>query len=743
MATVQEAIRRMTIVTDERGTTETARKLQDLSKAQDAVTVSEQRKERAQQSAARSLDSIQRQYDKTYAAQQRLQKIETDLNRARAQGLVSIDRQRELMRLATAQISGASAANDNFSRATAAANLALGRMGVSITPGMGALAGLGAALGAAALAFHAASSAAGKFADDMGKVYDVAQIIGLTTSQLQAINDKGSEFALTEEKISTALQRFTSQLEQAHRGEGELFQQLQRVDPALAIRLARTNDNAEALEVYAAALNKASTAERAGLARAGLGRTGFDVGLLLSQIGKEGGIGALTDEFRKSGDAIDKEMIERVRKIKREIDDMAGDAERNFASIFSVGLLEAQFKFYETWRDISRIAKEFSLSAEWPLFVAGLKAVANIVPGGSLLSLLPRGGTKVTVGPGGSSVPLPMARPDAAPTSSEAFAQNAQLELNLYKQKIAVLGEAATAAERLKLKQLELNAAVAQNAELTPLATRAQEALKQSYNVQQLQAMVSALGSGATVTEKYNLAVAQLGIQLKQGEISQTTFNRAVENLDQDRVVQGMRDTISALGTAATDTQRYELRVAELKEMLDQGRISQETFNRALVAANPIFTELQQQATSFATTFVQGMFEGKSAADALVGALDNLEQVLVNAGTNNILTGLVSGNLVQAGVGAAQLGAAYAVEIFTGQSKAAKQAAEDLQKSKEAWETMRDDFGSFFEAQPAEKADSGAPEIKLAKNLSAPTSFKPSPDNTGDWHDRSQYDRAA
>lgn len=616
----------------------------------------------------------------------------------------------------------------------------LGPVGVALASmgpwGLAAAAGIGVfehTLGAV-------SQAVKRFADEMGRLRDSAQIIGLNTMQLQAVNDEGAEFALTEDKIATALQRFSAQMDEARRGQGELFTQMQRIDPALALQLARTTGNAAAMDIYAAALARAGTSQAA-LSRAGFGRAGFDVGQLLTSIANKGGIDAITESFRQSGDAIDRDMIEKVRVLKREIDDMAGDAQRNLASIFSVQLLEHEREFYSLWRDFSRAAKEFSLSGDWDKFVSdissqrllgGLAALTAALPSISLVfkslqimgmlkgalpdmqrhgligaaalavgrmdpaaaarqaeGALPRATTPIVVA--SPVVPLPQPRPASAPQdTAEATERQAQLDLNLYRQRIALLGDAATAGEQYRLRVLQINAAVAQNADLEQFRGRALAAANAAMRAEVIQATVSALGSAATVTEQYNAKVAQLTSQLATGKINQETFNRAVGGLHQEESIRALSDMVSALGEVATPMEQYRLRVAQLQQQLDQGRISQETFNRAVIGANPYFKELKDSATEFTKTFASGILDGKSAIESLAAAMDNLAKKMLESGINNILSGLATGNLVQAGVGAVQTVGAFVVKALAPDA--------ELKKAQENWKGMADQVRAFNEA---------------------------------------------
>jgi hypothetical protein len=147
-----------------------------------------------------------------------------------------------------------------------------------------------------------------------------------------------------------------------------------------------------------------------------------------------------------------------------------------------------------------------------------------------------------------------------------------------------------------------------------------------------------------------------------------------------------MRETIGALGGAATESEKYALKLAELKQKLDQGRISQETFNRAALDANPIFQTLKSGAEGFATTLVDGLLDGKNFVDTLKSAFDGLAKSMANAAIKD----LFSGNFEKAGVEAViAVGAKLASNFFdTSQEK-------ELQKAKDAWAQMTERLQEF------------------------------------------------
>lgn len=328
--------------------------------------------------------------------------------------------------------------------------------------------GVAAAVGLAAVenAISAASKSAHKFAGDMLKFRDSAEAIELTTVELQALNDTGAKFALTEDKIASTMQRFTAQLDETRRGQGDLYAMLLRIDPALANEMALSRDTATAIDVLAKAYDKAGTSKQK-LDRLIGGKQGGTIGLLFQDVGKQGGMDNVTDEFKKSGDAIDDALIKRVARLKAEIADMSQDAKRNIASIYSAEVLEREKVFTEKFLEFSRDIKNFT-PGQWDKFKDGLLSLlpvvgplANIVNGIRKLPTYkydpsnPSGYQSSGDESAGLNIPgqpLPRTRPTAQIDRSAL-----ELEINTEKKRIEALGTAATASEKLALKQKEIN----------------------------------------------------------------------------------------------------------------------------------------------------------------------------------------------------------------------------------------------------------------------------------------------
>lgn len=144
------AIRRIDIQATSSGVAQATAALDKLGQAHDGISVASAKTERATLSLEKSYEKIVRRFDATARAEQDLARIERDLDRARAQGLVSLGRQSELMELARVRMLGLNSANDNGVQGFARLSLLANNAAAGLTAYTGSLSG--ATLGAAALA---------------------------------------------------------------------------------------------------------------------------------------------------------------------------------------------------------------------------------------------------------------------------------------------------------------------------------------------------------------------------------------------------------------------------------------------------------------------------------------------------------------------------------------------------------------------------------------------------------------
>lgn len=545
MSTIQEAIRRLTIQATVPGVVESTDRLRQLGEAYKGVTVQAESSGKATQSMEKRLESIQRRYDVEYRAQKDLTKLQRDLDAARAQGLITLARQNELMALA-------GQSHDRHSQMMQIANGQATRFAGSLGP-VGSLlmaigpAGLVAAAGVGVLTLGLvkAREAAHTFADDMAKLRDIAEVAGLSTTQMQAVFDQGAKFGLPEERVGAALQRFTAQMDEFRRAQGELFELTRRIDPALAREMMQARSTAEAMDFLAQVYAKAGDA-RGKLDRLIGGRQGGTLGLLFAEIGKEGGIDAVTNAFKKSGDAIDTELIVKVAKLKREIDDMSQDARRNFESIFSEQVLSMERAFVAEWLELSRVMKDFSTSGDWKDLVAKLNDSGFV----QSLSLIP----------GVAGI--------AAGVRVVAGLANGPGDGTLKERADQLSGQIANAEAIEKIRDLS-------ERESESLARLRRELDETLMKIQEF-------GAGAKTVAADAVAAASATPSLGPAVGWQGPQNNGPSEISLEARIKLQREHVSALGSAATAADRLRSRELALNVAVKDGILTQQEANRAL-----------------------------------------------------------------------------------------------------------------------------------------------------------------
>lgn len=531
MANTQEAVRRLTIVSTTRGVSETTAQLKQLAGAQQDVAVASEKSEKATQSQERRLESIQRRYDQEFRAQRELAKVQRDLDAARAQGLISQQRQNELMQLAIRHHNSGAQAETLRARALAelqargqGAAAALGSVGTVLT-GLGPVGlAVAAAIGTVAIGFKTAAEAALGLAERAGKLKDFAETTGFTVTELQALEKAGAQVGVSSDQVNRALERFSVAMDDVKAATGPVYQTLLQIDPVLAGQIARTRTLSEAWDLFAQATRKADLEQRNVLARQAFGREGIPITRLLGASAEQGGLKGLIADL-KQVDLITEQQAEHWDRLGDRINENMKAARQNIIATFTGPVLEALDAFSQRLLSISRIVRETDWGSWADAVSRGLGAIFPSIgifrgarrflnrPEGPYVDQGPTldmvGRSQFGGGRAGDQGPtLDMAgKTPADLDAAQADARRAETirRANDMKRYATVLGEAATFAEQLAQKQLELSAAVAKDATVQGAANRARAEASYQYQ-QQVAAAKVALG----VASEEEIAAARL-----------------------------------------------------------------------------------------------------------------------------------------------------------------------------------------------------------------------------------------
>lgn len=163
-----------------------------------------------------------------------------------------------------------------------------------------------------------------------------------------------------------------------------------------------------------------------------------------------------------------------------------------------------------------------------------------------------------------------------------------------------------------------------------------------------------------TPAETYEATLARLSDMLRQGAIDQETYARAVQQAkDQLQSAQFGDQQAAAYDVASEALVRYNMRIAELTQLLQAGTINQDAFNKAAGAAKGSLDQAvegtrqgAQELQGFITQALTGGFED-GAKGILRGFINMLLQMQAQALAARLTQSLFGGAGQNAGFGAA------------------------------------------------------------------------------------------
>lgn len=291
MPTMQEIVRLITIRGRTEGVTQSEAEVKGLAGAHDNLG-------KSSISVAGKLDALQKSVDADYRAEEKLLSIEKTLTAARNQGLISIERQNELMTMAAAKYK---VAGESAARAAEGMKL-LKEVSLGFIGGIGA----GVLIGS----LTELPTAIAEAVDKLGNVANVAQTIGLTTKALQELRYAAKLSDVDVGTLDTAMQKFSTNL--AKNGGP-----LQKV---FEINYQKFSGNVlKDLETYADLIKNASNQEErnqvVGLA---FGKSAQEMGRLFDD--GSAGIAKWADEAVRAGAVFDDADVQHARAMNDQLE---------------------------------------------------------------------------------------------------------------------------------------------------------------------------------------------------------------------------------------------------------------------------------------------------------------------------------------------------------------------------------------------------------------------------------------
>ncbi|RAI34522.1 phage tail length tape measure family protein [Rhodoplanes serenus] len=455
---------------------------------------------------------------------------------------------------------------------------------------------------------------------------DTARAAGVSSSEMSKLQAVASFRGISQEDSAAGMGRFAAEVYRAERGMGSLAE-------LMAANGKSASGFSDYLEKAADIIkNAASDQQRLQLLQqAGLPATMEWVRLLS---GGADGLRRAKEEAVAFGGAANDNLVAKAR----EFDEAWNRAWTNFGLRARTTVLD--------------IIDYFDQLNQSPALKAINAAILNYLPAGVIAQKLgggpPNRFDQAFGSLGNYSNPPLQAGLDriAGKAGSSVDPASLRQQMALEQQRIQMLGELATVEERVLAKELEI-AQARLNSPKLPLTDddvrRIMDYARAQEKANELARAAGVMGEAASYAERYAAEMAAVNAALRGTIITQEQYNRKVRDLQIAEDISRARDRIGYLGDAATETDRYALRVRELDRALQDSKITQEDYNRALISLNPAFRSLKESAIDFTFALVDGLAKGRDMADVLESALRSLSSSMIRAGTQNLMGSLFQG----------------------------------------------------------------------------------------------------
>lgn len=184
----------------------------------------------------------------------------------------------------------------------------------------------------------------------LGNLHDQAQVSGLSTDAFQGLKNAALEAGVSADKFSEAMTKFAVNSEAAKEGSGELYNALRNVSQKLADDFRRATDQAERFKIVVEAASRISSdSGRAAFSRTAFGRGGIDMVRLLGDINQAGGFAGMIEGAKNAGAVIDSELIKRAERLGDELDRSSNIISTNMNSAFATLANSWGFGRLEKW----------------------------------------------------------------------------------------------------------------------------------------------------------------------------------------------------------------------------------------------------------------------------------------------------------------------------------------------------------------------------------------------------------
>lgn len=494
MADIQEAIRRLRYIFTSEGADKV---VADQAK----VTTTLASTDKASLSLDKTFANLERRYVSGVRAQQDYEKVQRQVNAAVQQNPALQDRANAILSAAAERYNQASFASRAFAAATSGVSGQLIALSAGAGPVGTFLAALGpwglaasVGLGAARVAISGMADAADRLAGKAVQLKNFETVTGLTTTQIQVLQEAGSDFGLTAQDVSGFVEHFATQLTDLRTASGPLYDILRKISPELAQQALTAKGVAAQIDILSAAYKRAGEDAPALLKAAG-GRSGTAAAPLIDAVSTAGGMEAMSAAMNKAS-FLTYQQADALRKLKAENDSLGEHIRDNIASIFSDAVLRNQVESRKAMEGITQAMRDFSISDAWSKFTYWVDS-----HGGILSKLFGADKMPGQTASGGVSVPtIPVTNGGALPPATVSR-EDPTATANKYKEVVTALGSAATASERYNQRVLTLKASLAEGKIDQETYNRAVAGANVELGSGAINARIGALGEMASVSD--------------------------------------------------------------------------------------------------------------------------------------------------------------------------------------------------------------------------------------------------
>lgn len=372
-------------------------------------------------------------------------------------------------------------------------------------------------LGAAVIAVNKLAEAADNYAEKQRRLKEASETTGLSLDQFKVLSRAAAAVGVDADKFESGINKMNDAINDLQKtASGPLFDALRKF-PDILTELSNARDPAAAIDILARAIaGLGSEFEKSDFLKAAFGRGGFDIGRILKQVFDAGGIKAMQAAAAEAGKTVDTELVEKIVKLKIEIDKARKAQEEFVGKMVTADVLTAQKQYLDFWTEVIKLIGDAQKKMEEGQSAGGafFRAVRNRIFGDT------SGFSGITTGP----------------TPEQAGI--------------------ATRAEREAAGQFPQGAPLPTARPSVPTAGPTLE-----QRIRDINDMISALGGAATQTELYTQKQLTLDKQLKDGIITQQTYNRSIAELasQQAQATEALREHVGV----ATEDQIVSARIAK------------------------------------------------------------------------------------------------------------------------------------------------------------------------------------